>query len=87
MVEAEAGVEGETQGVVVAGLGITQTLLIKDLLTILRRHQTTSSRIRPSGHSRASKVGFKAMMIFYLLLQAVIGAYENVDFTDWNELE
>ena len=87
VVEVEAGVANVEK----IGLGILQiitiiTITIKDHLMHLRRHQALSSRLSPRGPKTTLKVR-GIILLWLMLLKMVFGAYENLEFDKWNEIE
>ena len=87
VVEVEAGVANVEK----IGLGILQiitiiAITIKDHLMHLRRHQALSSRLSPRGPTTTLTVR-GLILLWLMLLKMVFGAYENLEFDKWNEIE
>ncbi len=80
----EAGVATTTTDVVVKAIFIMTTK--KDLLILSNRHQTTS-KINFRRLKMLLKVRTLAIITWILILQTASGAYENLEFDQWNDIE
>lgn len=66
---------------------ITITITKNALLTTSCRHRITSSRTSPRGLKTLSKVGISLIWALLFLVKEINGAYDNMDFSNWHEIE